>query len=169
MRIPRHVAISASIVCVLAAAVAAWAQSRKPGLWEVNSTMTWQQSPMPGGGAPPGGAFGGGPQTTQVCITQAMIDKFGTAMPQTRAGCQISNVEKTDHSMSAVLTCAAPMTGTGTIESTWDDPDHSKSKVHFSGSFPGPSPRPIEWTIDSTATFKSSDCGSVKPIEPRTK
>jgi hypothetical protein len=148
-----------------AATVLAWAQSRKPGLWEVNSTMTWQQSPMPGGGAPPGG----GPHTTQVCITQAQIDKFGTAMPQTRAGCQISNVEKTDHSMSAVMTCAAPMTGTGTIESSWDEPDHSKSKVHFKGSLPGQSPRPIEWTIDSTATFKSTDCGSVKPIDPPVK
>ena len=150
------------------AALLAWAQSRKPGLWEVNSTMTWQQSPMPGGGPMPG-AFGGGPHTTQVCITQAQIDKFGTAMPQTRAGCTISNVEKTDHSMSADMTCAAPMNGKGTIQSTWDDPDHSKSKVHFAGSLPGASPRPIEWTIDSTATFKSADCGSVKPIDPPVK
>ena len=117
MQIPRNLAISAAAFCLLSAAIVAWAQTRKPGLWEVNSTMTWQQSPMPGGGPPPGGAFGGGPHATQVCITQAMIDKFGTAMPQTRAGCQISNVEKTDHSMSAVMTCAAPRTGTGQFRS----------------------------------------------------
>ena len=42
--------------CLLAVAVFAWAQStRKPGLWEMTTTMTWQQSPMPQGmQAPPG-------------------------------------------------------------------------------------------------------------------
>ena len=27
---------------------------------------------------------GGGPHTTQVCLTQAMIDKYGAPMPQSR-------------------------------------------------------------------------------------
>jgi hypothetical protein len=155
---------------MLLAAAIAWAQSRKAGLWEITSNMTWQQSPMPGGGAPPGGAFGGGPKTSQVCVTQAMIDKFGSPMAQTRAGCQVTNVEKTDHSMSAVMTCSGRMTGSGKIEASWTDSDHAQSKVHFKGSIQaGPNPRPIEWTIDSTSVFKSADCGSVKPIEPDTK
>ena len=78
--------------CLLALTVLAWAQSnRKPGLWEVTSTMTWQQSPMPPGmQAPPGSPFGGGPRTTQVCVTQAQIDKFGGPAPQTRGDCQVT-------------------------------------------------------------------------------
>jgi len=27
--------------CLVALAAFAWAQSRKPGLWEITSTMTW--------------------------------------------------------------------------------------------------------------------------------
>ena len=47
--------------------------NRKPGLWEMTSTMTWQQSPMPPGMQMPAGAnnpFGGGAHTSQVCVTQ---------------------------------------------------------------------------------------------------
>ena len=36
--------------CLFFMALLASAQaSRKPGLWEMTSTMTWQQSPMPAG------------------------------------------------------------------------------------------------------------------------
>ena len=71
--------------CLFAVALLAWARStRKPGLWEMTTTMKWQQSPMPPGmQAPPGSPFGGGPRTTQVCLTQAMIDKYGAPVPRT--------------------------------------------------------------------------------------
>jgi hypothetical protein len=59
--------------CVLALAVYAWAQGRKAGLYEVTTDMTWQQSPFPAGMGP--GAHG--PRTSQVCVTQAQIDKYG--------------------------------------------------------------------------------------------
>jgi hypothetical protein len=60
----------ATSCCLLAVAIFAWGQpNRKPGLWEITSTMTWQQSPFPPGMQMPpaaAAAFGGGPRTTQV-------------------------------------------------------------------------------------------------------
>ena len=90
--------------CLLATAVFTQAQStRKPGLWEMTSTTTWQKSPLPPGMTMPAGAnnpFGGGPQTRQVCLTQAIIDKYGAPMPQSRSGdCTIQNVAMQPTSM----------------------------------------------------------------------
>lgn len=149
--------------CLLAVTLFAWAQSnRKPGLWEMTTSMTWQQSPMPAGMTMPGG----GPHTTQVCLTQAMIDKFGAPMPQSRNGeCQISNVVMHSTSMTADWVCTGMMAGKGSVESSWDDPDHAKGKVHFAGAMQmGPNSTPIEYTIETSSIYKGADCGSVKPL-----
>jgi len=154
--------------CLSALAVSAAAQStRKPGLWETTSTMSWQQSPMPPGmQAPPGSPFGGGPHTTQVCLTQEMIDKYGAPVPQpSRGSCQVTNVSLKLTGMTASIACTGQMSGTGTVESNWTIPDHSKGKVHFTGTLTmGPNTKPVEWTIDSESAYKGPDCGSVKPV-----
>ncbi|MGA2650540.1 MAG: DUF3617 domain-containing protein [Terracidiphilus sp.] len=154
--------------CLLALALSAAAQStRKPGLWETTSSMTWQQSPMPPGmQAPPGSPFGGGPHTTQVCLTQEMIDKYGAPVPgSSRGSCQITNVSLKLTGMSATLVCSGQMSGTGTVESSWTIPDHAKGKVHFTGTLAmGQNTRPVEWTSESESVYKGPDCGSVKPV-----
>ncbi len=163
----RKTQISIAIGCCLVViAVLTWAQStRKPGLWEMTSTMTWQQSPMPPGmQAPPGSPFGGGPRTTQVCLTQAMIDKFGAPMPTSHGDCQIANVVLKSNSMTADWICSGRMAGKGTLESSWADPNHAVGKVHFVGAMPmGPNTKTIEYTIESSSVYKGPDCGSVKP------
>ena len=151
----------------LVATVFAGAQGRKPGLWEVTSTMTWQQSPFPAGMTPPAGSpFAGGPRTTQVCLTQAIIDKYGAPPPQSRAGdCLVTNVQKSDHGMTGNMVCTGRMTGSGTIESSWSDPEHATGKVHFTGTVQGRNgTMPVEWSTESTSVFKSADCGSVQPL-----
>jgi hypothetical protein len=156
--------LSIAFMCFAILTALAGAQSnQKPGLWEMTSTMSWQKSPMPGGMTMPGG----GPHTTQVCLTREMIDKYGTAPPQSRNNqCQLSNIVKKGNSMSADWNCSGPMTGKGSVEATWTDPDHATSKVHFLGSMQmGPNATPVEYTIESTSAFKSADCGSVKPIQ----
>ncbi len=161
--------VGIAIACCLSAlTLTASAQSNmKPGLWEMTSTMTWQQSPMPPGmQMPAGGAspFGGGPHTTQICLTQAMIDKYGAPMPQSRGNCSIGNVQMKPSSMTADWICTGQMAGKGSLESSWTDPDHAVGKVHFVGSMQmGPQSRPIEYTIESSSIYKGSDCGSVKP------
>jgi hypothetical protein len=135
--------------------------NRKPGLWEMTSTMTWQQSPMPEGMTMPGG----GAHTTQVCITQAMIDKYGAPFPQSRNNqCQIANVQMKPGGMTADWICTGAIAGKGTVEGSWIDADHSTSKVHFTGSMQmGPNPAPVEYTIVASSVYKGADCGSVKP------
>jgi hypothetical protein len=152
--------------CLLMVAMSAQAQGRKAGLWDVTSNMTWQQSPFPAGmSAPANSPFGGGTHTSQVCITQEQIDKYGAPPPQTRGDCQVSNFNKQATGISADMTCTGTMNGKGTFSATWTDDEHTTSKVHFTGTLQaGPSPKPVEWTIDSTSVFKSADCGSVKPI-----
>ncbi|HTB96722.1 MAG TPA: DUF3617 family protein [Terracidiphilus sp.] len=152
---------------VLVLGLFAWAQGRKPGLWEVNTNMTWQQSPFPAD-SPAAAAMAGRARTTQVCVTQEQIDKFGAPPPQTQRDCQVANVALRPDGMSADLVCSGHFAGKGTIEAKFLDSGHSESRIHFTGSLQmGPQSKPIEWTIESSSSFKGSDCGSVKPIETK--
>lgn len=162
MRIHRFVLIVAP--CAISVALIASAQTPKAGLYEVTTKMTWQQSPFPAGmQAPPGS---GGPHSSQVCVTQAQIDKYNGPKPQARGGCEVHNIQKHEGGMTADLTCGAPMTGNGKVETTWTDSGHSKSKVHFNGSMKiGQDTKNIEWTVQSQSTFKGHDCGGVKPAD----
>ena len=149
--------------CLFFISLSAAAQAnRKPGLWEMTSTMTWQQSPMPGGMTMPGG----GAHTMQACITQAMIDKYGAPVPQSQNNqCKVANVQMKPNGMTADWICTGPMAGKGTVEGSWTDPDHSTSKVHFTGSMQmGTNAMPVEYTIAVTSVYKGADCGSVKPV-----
>jgi hypothetical protein len=163
MRAHRHLSLVA--LFVITVSFIAVAQSPKAGLYEVTSKMTWQQSPFPAGmQAPPGS---GEPHSSQVCVTQAQIDKYSGPKPQARGGCEIHNIQKHEAGMTAEITCGAPMTGKGKVETNWVDSGHSKSKVHFNGSMQmGQDTKTIEWTVESDSTFKSADCGSVKPAGP---
>jgi hypothetical protein len=150
--------------CLTTAAMPAWSQSaRKPGLWEITSTRTWQKSPFPPNTPTGADAPGGGPHTLQVCLTQEMIDKYGAALPQSR-DCRVANLVKTPGSMKADWICSGHLNGKGTLESTETEPDHTTGKVHFVGTMlMGQESKPVELTVDSTGVFKSSDCGTVKP------
>jgi hypothetical protein len=152
----------------LALALVAVAQDvRKPGLWEITTSTVWQQSPFPPGmQLPPqaAAAFGGAPHTTQYCLTQAMIDKYGAALPQSRGSCSVANLQKTADSMSAEWICTGAMNGKGTLESHFSGDGTAKGKVHFVGTMQmGPNPTPIEFTATSTSVYKGPDCGSVQP------
>jgi len=153
--------------CLCVSSIASFAQTpaRKPGLWETTTTMTFQQSPFPPGMTPPANSpFATGPHTTQVCVTQAQIDKYGGPPPASRGECQVTNMVVKPTGMTADMVCTGRTSGKGTVQATWTDGEHAKSKVHFTGTMQaGPSPRPLEWTSESTSTYKGPDCGSVQP------
>jgi len=151
--------------CLVALAIVALAQAvRKPGLWEMTSTMTYQQSPFPPGMPPSALAAMSAPRTTQVCLTQAMIDKYGAPVSQNR-DCQISNVVMKPTGMTAEMVCTGRMSGHGEMESSWTDGNVAKGKVHFVGTMvSGQNSMPVEWTVASTSVYKGPDCGSVKPM-----
>lgn len=163
--------IRITLSCLFVAVLTAGAQSaRKPGLWESTSTMTWQQSPLPPGMSMPSGGnspFSGGPYTSKVCLTQAMIDKFGSPPPESRNNqCQMANVHMKADSMTADWVCTGMMSGKGSVESSWADSDHATTKVHFLGNMQmGSNSTPIEYTMVSNSVYKGADCGSVKPFE----
>jgi hypothetical protein len=142
--------------CLLAVAVYAWAQGRRAGLWEVTSTTTFQQSPIPGG--IPGM---GGPHTNQVCVTQAMVDKYNGPPPQQRGDCQISNFAKSADGFSANVACTGRTAMSGTVEAHYTGDGHGTTTMHLTGSMQG---KPLEMTTVAESTFKGEDCGSVKPI-----
>jgi hypothetical protein len=148
--------------CLFVVTIFAGAQAiRKPGLWVTTSNMTWQHSPMPNGMTMPSM----GPQTTQVCLTQAWIDKYGAPMAQNSKDCQISNVSLHATGMTADMVCTGRMAGKGTLSSSWSDGNSARGKVHFAGSMQmGSNSMPIEWTMDFSSAYKGADCGSVKPL-----
>jgi hypothetical protein len=137
-----------------------WAQAvRKAGLWEMTTNMTWQQSPMPGMN------MSHGDRTTQVCLTQEMIDRYGAPVPQSNKDCTITNVSLHTTGMTAEMVCTGPMNGKATMQSSWSDGNVAKGTVHFVGTMQmGPHSGPIEWTVNSTSVYKGPDCGSVKPL-----
>jgi hypothetical protein len=161
--------------CLLVTSLAAHSQSqRKPGLYEVTSTLsmggaTAPQLP-PNVQLPPGvqmlGAAMMAPHTTQVCVTQAMIDKFGGPSPAPQHGnCQVTNVSFKPDGMTANIQCTGQMTGTGTVQATYVDANTTQSKVHMSGTMQmGQNSRPIDMSISSTSIYKGADCGDVKPF-----
>lgn len=154
----------AAVACLCVLGIFARAQARKPGLYDVTSTMTWQQSPFPSGIGPMSG-----PHTTQVCVTQEQIDKYGTTPPEMHGECKVENIVKKPNGMTAEMVCSGHITGKGDIESSWTDTDRATTKVHFTGTMQmgGPNAQPIEWTVESTSVYKGADCGNVRPIETK--
>src|SRR5580658_3816732 len=152
--------------CLFLAWSVARAQGRKPGLWEMTSNMTWQQSPLPAGMSASNSAFAPGPRISQVCLTQAQIDKYGAILPQGRNNCQVVNVVKKANGMTADMVCTGRINGKGSLESTWTDDAHATGKFHFVGTMQmGQDTKPIEWTTESSSAFKGPDCGDVKPAQ----
>jgi hypothetical protein len=144
-------------------ALLASAQARKTGLWEMTSTTTWQQSPMPAGMA--NSPTAPTTRTTQVCLTQQQIDKYNAIIPSMTAGCHLTNVVKKANGMTGDMICTGRMSGKATLESSATDSEHATGKMHFVGSIElGGTSKPIEWTANSNSVFKSPDCGAVKPM-----
>ena len=155
--------------CMFVLAIYAWAQAvRKPGLWEMTATMNWQKSPMPAGMTMPAGMknpFSGTATTTQVCLTQEMINKYGIPTSQNQRDCKIINVALHATSMTADMVCSGKMNGKGEMSSSWTDGNVANGNVHFAGTMQsGSNATPVEWTVISKSVYKGPDCGSVKPL-----
>lgn len=167
----RGIRIHTLLSCwLIAAAVLSVAQAKKPeivtrkaGLWEITTTMTWQQSPFAAGSV--SGIAEGGKHAKLVCLTQEAIDNYGALLPQSHGGCRIENKVMRLGGITANWVCAGKITGKGDLETNWTDLDHATGKLHFWGTFQGGSDTfPIEWTTESTSTFKSEDCGGRPPM-----
>ena len=162
----KTILLTTSICCFFALAIAVLAQAvRKPGLYETTATMTWQKSPFPPGMPASVTAAMSGPHTVQSCLTQAMIDKYGAPIPQSKGSCQTTNIQMKPTSMTAEMVCTGQMSGHGDVESSWTVDGTETGKVHFIGTMgSGPNAMPVEYTNVFTSVYKGPDCGSVKPV-----
>jgi hypothetical protein len=138
--------------CLFALATVAPAQSRNPGLWTMTITLN---------SAPSTAGTSGRPSTysADVCLTQALIDKYGAPLPHISGDCHITRLDKKANNVSADMVCSGATIGKVTMQSSWTA-DHATGSVHFVGT----APKPTEWTSNSTSVFKSADCGSVQPF-----
>jgi hypothetical protein len=137
--------------CLLALANLAAAQSRKPGLWTMTITLSNAAAPAGASGHPT-------TYSADVCITQALIDKYGAPLPHINGSCHITRLDKKANSVSADMVCSGATVGKATMQSSWTA-DRATGSVHFVGT----APKPADWTSNSTSVFKSADCGSVQP------
>jgi len=150
-----HIRIAATLgVCAaLAGQARAQEHKQKPGLYEVSTTMSMSGMPsnMPAGA----------PRTSQVCVTQAMVDKYGGPMSsQQMPNCKSSNVVVTPSGMSATVTCSGKVNSTGTVKSVYVDANTTKTTINMTMTMGS---QTVTMTTDSTYTYKGPDCGNVKP------
>jgi hypothetical protein len=156
------------MLCLLAVVPFSGAQSRKAGLWEV-TTKTAILQPGNRVGTTINNGSDTQAQSTEpaglpVCLTQAQIDKYGVILPPSLRDCELSNVVQKPDGVSGDMICKGTYNGKGSIESTWTDDDHASGKIRFVAKSRDTSkPMSITWTQESTAVFKSPDCGNVKP------
>jgi Protein of unknown function (DUF3617) len=134
-------------------------QDRKPGLYELTlktSTTQPKSSTLP-------------PRTHDVCLTQEMIDKYGAIVPDNVTKvCQLANVVKKPGGMTADIVCSGAITGGGTLKVNWDDAEHAKGEIHFSGTMqPGADVIKIEWSATTDSVYKGPDCGELKSTPPK--
>jgi hypothetical protein len=152
----RTIERSVLLASLFAFALSASPQDRKPGLYELTLTTT---TVSPSATTYP-------PRTSQVCLTQQLIDKYGAIVPEnlTRA-CQLANVVKKPGGMTADLVCSGFIMGKGTLEVNWSDSEHAKGNLHFSGTIhPGDNEIKIEWSAATSSVYKGPDCGALKPV-----
>ncbi len=142
------------VVCCFIALAATAQGQRKAGLWEVTSQMSMSGMPnMPSMGS----------HTQQVCVTQAMVDKYGGPYSNPpNAQCQVTNVSLTTSGMSANLTCTGRTSMTGTVTATFVDANTTKTTVQMNMTMGNG--QQMDMTMQSTASYKGSDCGSVQPL-----
>ena len=153
---------AAAAVVAFSLVLMASGETRKAGLWEISTTTTWQKSTGPASFVDPAAA---GARTRQVCLTQEMIDKWGALLPQSRGQCHIEDKKMRPGGSSASWVCSGIMKGKGELETQWIDIEHSTGTLHFVGTIQvGSEEKPVEWTTNSTSTFKSPDCGGLKPV-----
>ena len=152
----------------LSCSVVASAQLHKAGLYETTTKMEITVSPFP---QMPVGTNNpiASPHTSQVCIPQAYIDKYNGIMQPPSNGqqsCQTTSINKTANGFTGTMACTGRTPGSATMDFTWPEPNHSTGTVHFTGQMQlGQQAKPFEYIMHVSSTFKSSDCGTVKPID----
>ena len=161
MRSPR---LCPTLICLFSLVALAHGQNVQPGLYENTTEVTWQQSPFPPGMNMPQSSMGEGKHTTEVCVTQAQIDRYGPIVPERWGqGCHLTNIVKSAGGMHAELVCKGEVEGQGSFDAVWG-PESGGGQLHFLGQMVTREfTAPIEFTSKLVSVYKGRNCGNVKP------
>lgn len=166
---------------VLAFAAPAFAQTMKPGLWEINNKMSGgqadqamaelqkqlaQMSPeqrkqmeamMAQRGMRMAPAAGG--MAVQMCMTREMVERNDVP---TRDGCTSTRQQRSGNTIKVAFTCAnPPSSGEGEVSFT---PESYTSHMVIKTAAQG---RNETMVVDATGKWLKADCGDVKPVAAR--
>ncbi|MFC7408064.1 DUF3617 domain-containing protein [Hydrogenophaga atypica] len=183
MNTSRPIAVAG--LALLLASGAAWAQSTKPGLWEIQhkmggnpemdkamAEMQKQLAAMPpeqrkmmqdmmakqGGAMPTVGAGGG--MALKICITTEMAAR--NDMPQqTEGDCTTTVTSRSGNTMKMKFVCTnPPSSGEGTY--TFNGDTAYSMKMVMTSQHQG---KPQNMTMEGQGKWLAADCGNVKPMQ----
>ena len=161
-------------------ALAAGAQTIKPGLWEMTTRMSSASGEMEKAMADmqkqmaqmtpeqrkmmqdmmgkQGMAMGAGGSTVKVCISKEMAERNEVGGGQ-QGNCKQTSSPRSGNTMKFSYTCSnPPSSGEGQV--TFVSPEAYSMKMTSSHMAGGKSEK---MTIDSNGKFLSTDCGGIKP------
>ena len=147
----------------------ATANHGKVGLWDVTLTMGGAMSAMPDmSNMPPeavarmkamGMSMNGNTMTMKHCMTAAEVSAdIPRLMSHNDRACTFSHVQQSGHGISADMTCAKEIQGTGHLQFTFDGDTHYSGEVTMSGTSHG---QPFNRDQKIDAHWVSADCGGV--------
>jgi hypothetical protein len=166
----------------------AYAQTLKPGLWEITNDvksssgdmekmqaqMQQQMASMPpdqrkkmeaamaqhGLQIAPGK---GGGMTVKTCMTKEMVER--NEIPTSRGDCKTTMQQKSGNTAKMAFTCANPP-ATGEGEFTMQSPESYTMHMVVRTNMQG---KPQTVNMNAAGKWVSADCGSVKPMSPPAK
>lgn len=166
------------LLCSLTALpLAANASTRKPGLWEVTTTMSFDEG---GPQIPPDAlekmkamgmkipGMGGDPIVIKQCLTKEQADKEDAPQStQEKSGCKTTDVKHSGGKFSGKMVCDGSMKGEGEMEGTYASNGESyDGKWKFAGTETGHGkPHPVKMSSTFSGKYLGSDCGDTKPYK----
>jgi Protein of unknown function (DUF3617) len=164
-------AVPATLAMLFSLAALASAQTITPppmkmGLWQAEVTM--QMSGMPNGANIPSRTV-----VSQTCMTpDTWKDSLTRMQNRQRTGpsnCSVTNVQQDGHHFTADVQCTSQQfTSNGHIDMQFDSDEsmHGTTTVSMGGPN-APSGMQMQMVVSSKSKFLSSDCGDVKPGQPK--
>lgn len=171
------------IAACAATAIAATAQTLKPGLWQMqqsaggkaDSGMAGMEQAMAGMSpeqrkqmeammARRGRVLaptGDGGMAMKVCLTREMIDR--NDIPAIRGKCQIGRQQRSGNTLNIAFTCSDPPSK-GDSQVVLDSPE--AFTIHTDVTTTGTA-QPERMSMAGSGKWLSTDCGDVKPVQAK--
>ncbi|MES2880093.1 MAG: DUF3617 domain-containing protein [Pseudomonadota bacterium] len=168
-------------VALISGAFGVTAQTLKPGLWEINSTMSSgsgelgkamaqaqkelanmppeQRKMMESMMAKKGVGMGSdGAMVANICMTQEMVERNEVTTQQ--GDCKHTTLPRTGNTMKFSFVCTQPPSN-GEGQVTFVSPEAYTLKMALNTTASG---KPEKMNMDASGKFLASACGNVKPL-----